>query len=251
MARRYRRPGLYEVINKYQSKTNGSKAFQWLRPVKSDDGSADKHRIDIAPKLTRWPRKPRIAQFNADRLEISVSYPLLIATLLGILLLVLLAFRAGQWHAKSRQSIAPPVRRLPQTAKSGRNSAALSLVDSVAADVTGKRAKNIAQTDQRKVKAVDSAGDHWIVIVQYPVYADLVPVKKHFAKYGIETEIQKREKAYFLVTRDRYQSPKRQGADGFAARQRIVAVGARYKAPAQYESFAPNLFSDAYGERIK
>ena len=78
-------------------------------------------------------------------------------------------------------------------------------------------------------------------------------MQKHFAEYGIETEIFRQNNSYFLVTRNRYDNPSKAGTDGYKARQQIIKVGAEYKgkAPQGYETFAPHFFKDAYGKKIK
>ena len=94
-------------------------------------------------------------------------------------------------------------------------------------------------------------GDHRIVIKQYSTDRDLKPVQEYFAARGIETIIEKRGSSFFLLSKNTYENPQKLGTDGYRARMRIIEVGADYKAPAGYETFAPNLFSDAYGERIR
>ena len=92
-----------------------------------------------------------------------------------------------------------------------------------------------------------------IVLVEYKVKADLLPVQQHFANYGIETEIIKENDNYFLITKSRYENTEKPGTDGYKAKKKIIEVGTKYKgkAPAGYETFAPNFFRDAYGKKIK
>ena len=52
------------------------------------------------------------------------------------------------------------------------------------------------------------------------------------------------------MTVDKYDNPDRPGTDGSVAKQKIIELGTKYKAPTGYESFAPNLFKDAYGMRF-
>jgi len=66
----------------------------------------------------------------------------------------------------------------------------------------------------------------------------------------VPTEIVERGSYYFLLTTTRYFGFGA-GSDRAAALQRIKEIGAKYKAPPGYESFRPNLFRDAYSEKIK
>ncbi len=94
-------------------------------------------------------------------------------------------------------------------------------------------------------------GDHVIVIVQYRTREDLVPVQEFFAKNGIETVIEKRGKYYFLLTKDRFGSPKKPGSEGYVMRERIRSIGENYEAPRGYETFGTKPFHDAYGMKLK
>ena len=78
----------------------------------------------------------------------------------------------------------------------------------------------------------------------------LEPVKSYFAENGIKTEIRKIGDVYYLITIEKYENPQRLGTDGYLARQKIVEIGAEYKAPPGYGSFGPKPFYDAYGMRF-
>jgi hypothetical protein len=95
-----------------------------------------------------------------------------------------------------------------------------------------------------------STGSNRIVIQTYDKRADLELVQYHFAEGGIETEIRNIGGTFYLVTKNKYDNPNREGTDGYAAKQQIIKWGARYKAPQGYETFAPNLFKDAYGMKF-
>jgi hypothetical protein len=98
---------------------------------------------------------------------------------------------------------------------------------------------------------VKPTGSNVIVLVVYDSLPDLAPVQAHFSENGIETEIVTEGGRYFLQTKQRYDNPATAGTNGYRAKQRITEVGAKYKgkAPAGYETFAPNYFSDAYGKK--
>jgi hypothetical protein len=48
-----------------------------------------------------------------------------------------------------------------------------------------------------------------------------------------------------------YENPEMSGTDGFKMKQRIINIGAKYKASKGYETFAPYFFKDAYGKKVR
>jgi hypothetical protein len=78
----------------------------------------------------------------------------------------------------------------------------------------------------------------------------LEPAKQYFADKGIETEIRKSGDAYLLVTKEKYDNPERPGTDGYAAKQKIIELGAQYKAPQGFDQFGTKPFHDAYGMKF-
>ncbi|MHC4741760.1 MAG: hypothetical protein ACYS8Z_07615 [Planctomycetota bacterium] len=203
--------------------------------------------VDDAVMAVQWRRKPRVVQYNNGRVEFSVPYQIGIAAVLGLIVVMLLAFRAGQQSVvvnKVGPSSPPAVlgggRQDPVvTGNQGSNEAV-------------KTVKETAKGDGN-AGAVTSTGGQVIVLVEYHTTRDLGPVRDHFARYGIATEIVPRGGQYFLVTQAKYKAASfSSGGDGYLARQRIVEVGAQYKgkAPQGYESFAPHYFSDAYPKKV-
>ena len=98
-------------------------------------------------------------------------------------------------------------------------------------------------------------GNNRIVIQMYQVRAHLEPVQEYFERMGVATEIPKRNNWYYLVTKNTYDNPERAGTDGYRAKQKIIEIGAGYKAPPGYESFQKSdgakPFSDAFGMRFE
>ena len=184
-------------------------------------------------KVPRWPKRPRIVQFNAGKIEISIPYQVAIALLLGVILLVLIAFRLGQ-KTKSKQGgiTAPDVKK---TTENGEGNS----------EATNLSAEKIAQPTAESPK-----GNNRIVIQTYRLRTHLEPVKQYFALFGIETEIKKIDDWYYLVTKDKYENPEKSGTDGYFAKQKIIELGAKYKAPQGYETFGSKPFHDAYGQRF-
>lgn len=197
-----------------------------------------------APSTTiQWWRKPKAIQMNAGRIEFSLPYQLVIAVALGLVLVILAAYRLGQYsYLNAQQATANPPPKLQQSSRRQ-------------TPPGGQQVTQVSKTTSPDTSAGSpgaTAGKNIIVIVEYKARADLVPVQAHFAENGIETEIVTQGGRYFLITKNRYDSFDKPGIDGYAARQKIIEVGAKYKgkAPQGYESFAPNFFKDAYGKKI-
>jgi len=244
MAHGHKKMALYEAMTKARFKSSYGKKLDRLHPEKSDEterASANAESV-ISGRAAQWWRKPRIVQFNTGRIEFSVSYPLAIALLLVIILLFLAAFRLGQRMSDSVGKIPQDVLEKPVGQPITETSLAVDKPEKTApVAVSGEKTESSAPK-----------GSNVIVLVEYQTQADLVPVQKHFAEFGIETELVNLAGRYFLITKDRFDGfgP---GSDGFRARQKIVEVGALYKdkAPEGYETFAPNFFKDAYGKKVE
>ncbi|MBN2138660.1 MAG: hypothetical protein JW720_12705 [Sedimentisphaerales bacterium] len=221
-------------------------AVAGVETAASDDGDRIEQAVTSTP--VKWRRKPRPVQYNGGRIEFSVPYQLAIAVALGLIVVVLLAFQAGQ------RSVAAGVaeKSIPEP-KAGGNIVNRSRPRPVVPPVDNRTVAEPSTSDGTTVAdAAATAGDNVIVLVQHKTERDLVPVRAHFANNGIATDIVPSGGTYFLVTQDRYKSFGR-GGDGSLALQRIKEVGAAYKgkAPEGYETFAPHYFSDAYGKKIE
>jgi hypothetical protein len=232
---------LYEVIGKSR------KLSQVPPPPQVEKPEVMAPQVPVAagqpePKAAvRWHAKPRVVQFNAGRIEMSVPYPVALVCVLGVVAMVLVAFRLGQKPA----GVLPAESPQTPAADAGRQAQADIRLPERSAPV-------VVTPPPAPVKpAVVSKGDNYIVITQYLTDRDLKPVQEHFARFGIETVIENTGGRYFLVTKELYESPLKSGSDGSVALKRIREVGAQYKALQGYESFRPNLFSDAYGKKVK
>jgi hypothetical protein len=240
MTRYRRKKALYEVISKTKPRPDRGRAAERLRPETAgkDEPATEKSAVSVPGWVSQWRRKPRIVQFNAGRIELSMPYQLAIALLLGIVLLILIAFRVGEYSARSKQELAP---QGPETTRSGEGTTPSPMKKKPDATGTLKQPGVPAKTH----------GDHRIVIQQFHKSRDLEHVQRYFFAHGIETVIERRGSQYFLLTKDTYENPKKAGTNGAAALKKIKQIGTTYKAPQGYESFARRLFSDAYGEKIK
>lgn len=238
MTRNREKKALYEVINKTWHKPRCDKTLEPLHPETSGDEKQSATRFQFHGR-SRWLNRPRIVQFNAGRIEISMPYQLAIALLLGFILLVLVAFRLGQGGRKLTDS--------DITAPAGAQQAA--------PDVRAEVPQRVEPAAEKvpvleKVGIVRPKGDNRIVIQTYQLRADLEPVRTYFARFGIETELMRIGDWYYLVTRDKYENPEKPGTDGYIAKQKIIELGAKYKAPQGYETFGSKPFSDAYGKKF-
>lgn len=237
-----KKKSLYEVIGKTRLKSSYGKTLEQPHPEKTDrDKPTTEPSMAVPERAAQWPRKPRIVQFNAGRIEISMPYQLAIAFLLFIILLVVVVFRLGinQGMADSAVKVqknnpdAPPGRKKP----AGQD------------QTTDTNEKMLVNGE--KTELAESKGNNRIVIQTYRLRTHLEPVQQYFAQFGIETEIIPIDNQWFLVTKAKYEEdPKRPGTDGYVAKQNIIELGAKYKAPQGYEPFGAKSFETAYGMKF-
>jgi hypothetical protein len=258
MARNKRgKMALYEVMSKARGKPGFGRTLDRMRsekvpgegepPIEPEEFSGpEESAADIMPEpVVRWSRKPRLVQFNAGRIEFSMSYQLLIALVLAFVLVVVVAFQAGQYYnpvpRKPADSSGQGIERAPSAPRQ-ENTRPVKRTESATEQTVEDRGPGAA---------AKPTGSHMIVLVEYGRQRDLEPVQQHFAAAGIPTEIILDGGRYFLVTKDRYDNPRTAGTNGYLALQKIKEVGAKYrgKAPQGYETFAPHYFSDAYGKK--
>ncbi len=255
MARKRSKKALYEVMSKARNKPGYGRTLDKMRPKKpvekkdepvtNQKSAAD---VETSKAAAKWWRKPRIIQFNVGRIEFSMPYQLAVALLLCLILLVLAAFRLGQYYYLTDQRATGPAEEMPQINRENLIEREVADTMEPPAQVEDSTLLDIKELEPVKPKAT---GNNVIVLVEFGARADLVPVRDHFTEYGIETEIVMGNGRYFLQTKNRYDNPGTRGTDGYKALQEIIKVGAKYKAPPDYETFAPNFFSDAYGRKVK
>ncbi len=251
MARNRGKKALYEVMSKARAKPGYGRTLEQLhakrtdeknRPVTDREPVADRSRT--VPGL--W-KKPKIVQVVAGRIEFSMPYQIAIAFLLVLILVILAVYRLGQFSGSAdTQSASMTLENEPRIQPQERT-------EQPAREALQPAVEPPGNTDLDTQAVPVSTGDNVIVITQYNRHADLVPVKEHFDKYDVETEILMKNGVYFLRTKNKYENPGRPGTDGYNALQRIIQVGAEYKgkAPEGFETFAPHYFSDAYGMKVE
>jgi hypothetical protein len=242
------RKALYEVLGKAKPKSGYERLKERMhlgKPVGPRELFAPP-KSKTPDDMVKWPKRPKMIQVNAGRLEISLPYQLAIAGFLAIVLIMVVFFRLGQNSAVSGDKPAdkPPVKTPasvpPRPAKPALRSEVTQPVIS---------APVIAETVARAVANALKATNR-IVIQSWPDKSQLEPAVTYFAENGIKTEIRKISGEYYLVTGDRYENPQREGTDGYKVRQKIVELGAKYQAPPGYASFGSEPFHDAYGMKF-
>jgi hypothetical protein len=252
MAKDSRRAVLYEVIKRKYGKVPMGKKLAQPYQAGSLRSSCPEEKTGISS-----PEQPiavvgarpvsRIFVAPPRKRSILVSYP--IALLMGLVLVLAIfgGFRLVQVNNRKINELQTPD-------KNTRESVLDTTVKQRQIAVT-QRSVALKETAPKPIPSTEKppvqAGDHVIVIATYKRGEDIVPVKEYFDKNGIKTEIQERNGYFFLVTADMFQNPKRADSDGYPVLQRIKEIGAKYKAPAGYETFAPNYFQDAYPMKIR
>jgi len=231
--RNAKKKALYEVITRTRSKTDYEQLHPRVEPVEEKEQQASQDATDsVPPGVVRWVRKPRIVQINAGRIEFSVPYQIGIAILLAALLVLLMVFRLGQRAGSGGNNQPTPASHTSSQVK-----------------------EQLAPAKEAEAEQAASQGRNRIVIQMYQVREQLVPVQEYFGRLGVATEIIERNNWYYLVTKNGYDNPDKPGTDGYLARQKIIELGAGYKAPPGYETFrradgaAP--FNDAFGMKFE
>jgi hypothetical protein len=187
--------------------------------------------------VVRWTIKPSVVQLNVGRIEFSIPYQAGIAVVLGVLLAAVVLFRLGQ-RVGSREVAG----NAPATTK--------PVVDKPVSPKPVTQDAPVVKQPTAQDTSAASTGKNRIVIKVYQVRSHLEPVKEYFDKLGVATEIIEKNSWYYLVTKNKYDNPGKAGTDGYLARQKIVELGAGYKAPVGFETFGPKPFSDAFGMRF-
>lgn len=260
MARETKRMALYEAIRKGQAnRLSGKKTVGLRRKTFAPSKFAKKKDHTLPQKYDApgavEPRKERFDWFLNKKLTFSMSYPGVAILVVAQLVLLAGALRIGQiyydkaWLFFAGKPVVQQQKGLdireslfPEAKKPAAESIETPIPKKIEPVITEKPVKI-------EKKTVVPVGNNIIVIQAYFQSKDLEPVKEHFDKNGIETEIL--ENSYFrLVTKQRFHGFG-SGSDGEAGLKKIREIGAKYKAPSGYESFRANLFQDAYGEKVR
>ena len=266
MTRNRGKKALYEVMSKARVRPDRGKIVEHLQPTKPIDNAPAAGRMSTgrltaesagaAKSAAKWWRKPRIVQLNAGRIEFSMPYQIAVVLFLVFIFLILASYRLGQSsHPAGRPQMDRPdtaIRGIRQPEPATQEMDKTKPIERAVSDVSPPSAGPENATAKTEVtEPVKPAGNNVIVLVEFERLADLSPVQAFFSEHGIELEIVPQSGKYFLQTKQLYDNPSKPGTDGYKAIQKIAEVGKEYKAPAGYETFAPNYFSDAYGLKVK
>lgn len=238
MARNRGKKSLYEVMGKNWPKPKYDKSLRKLHPdkVEEEEPKAVKSSLQPPGRAAHWPRKPKMVQFNAGRIEISLPYTIAITLALGIILVVLVIFRLDEIRSLGRNTAGTVLEGLRK---------------SVGAEKENTELDERIPPDTGKNEIVSATGNNRIVIQTYRAKADLEPVQTYFGQCGIETEIIPIDNQWILVTTAKYEEkPEKPGTDGYVALQNIIELGAKYKAPPGHEPFGAKSFETAYGMKF-
>ncbi|MFH1718569.1 MAG: hypothetical protein ABIF19_14540 [Planctomycetota bacterium] len=265
MARIRGKKALYEVMSQVRAKSGQDGSVEPAHPARPVEDEPpvrqEKSTVEVPKAVSQWWKKPRVVQFNAGRFEFSMPYQLAVALLLGFILVVLAAYRLGQFSYVPERQEAAVVDEQTQAAedKGSTDRAMTDIIPRPApvrdeprpVEVLRRESPGPQAAKETKPEPVNPTGTNVIVLVQFDRLADLSPVQAHFAEHGIDTVIVPEGGRYFLQTKNRYDNPDKPGTDGYKVKQRIIEVGKTYKAPPGNEPFATHLFSDAYGKKVK
>jgi hypothetical protein len=272
MARKRGKMALYEVMSKARSRVNPGRAVEPLKPVKKQEQvpivdkpvapAAVEKPVEVEEKpqiATKWRKKPRIIQYNLGRFEFSIPYELAITIGLGLVLLLLITFKCGQYLASGKEKSEPAVRTSGNNQNNNRTGSPTGLArtenTSMAANNSnmGSPVYTPPPTVRETAPAVAApSGKNVIVLAQSKAKAQLEPAMVYFNNKNMPTEIALDGSTYFLQTIERFvDNPSNAGTKGYDVIQKIKELGKSYKAPQGFDSFAPNYFSDAYGKKIE
>jgi len=265
MARIRGKKALYEVMSQVRAKSGQDGSVEPAHPARPVEDEPpvrqDKSTVEVPRVASEWWKKPRVVQFNAGRFEFSMPYQVAVALLLGFILVVLAAYRLGQFsYVPERQEGAVANEETQAAEEESSTDRAMTDIIPRPAPVRDEtrpvevlRGESPGPQAAKEMEAgpVNPTGTNVIVLVEFGRLADLGPVQAHFTEHGIDTVIVPEGGRYFLQTKNLYDNPEKPGTDGYKVKQRIVEVGKTYKAPAGYETFAARLFSDAYGKKVK
>jgi hypothetical protein len=249
MARYRGQKALYEVIGKNRPRNDGG--VESLHPdPKSDVLSARCDETAGIPLEDRW-RRPRAIQFNAGRVELTLSYLVSAVFVLVFFIGLVGAFRLGQWVSGRSSALA-------LTPKTGETvsvaSGSLDIKKNTAIMNEGYHdSRNLSSAaEEDKATPQIQSGRNAIGILTYRDRTQLVPVMEYYLLNGIETEIIRMESGFILVTVERFRdNPTRQGSDGYERLQQIIELGAKYRPPKDYLGFNRESFEGAHGVLIQ
>ncbi|MBN2589650.1 MAG: hypothetical protein JXA96_07300 [Sedimentisphaerales bacterium] len=257
MARKRGKMALYEVMSKARARAEQNRTVEPLQPQRKPEPVKPVpvvEEIDVPePQVAvNWRKKPRIVQYNLGRIEFSMPYQLAITAGLGLILLLLLAYRFGQFSSGNvRQSVTEPAGNSGGNSNSRPGVTGLASPASMTTPAADNTENRVPENTENVAGFGDPDGDNVIVIAEHGNLSQLRPVEKYFNDNEIPTQIYQVGDRYQLWTVAKFKGdPKTSGTTGNIVLQKIIDIGANYEAPQGYESFAAHKFSDAYGRKV-
>ena len=254
MARKRGKMALYEVMSKRAERSRNVEPLQPQKkpePAQSVVPVVEQIEIPEPQETVNWRKKPRMVQYNLGRIEFSIPYQLAITAGLGFVLLLILAFRVGQFSTSGEKQAVSEQSGNTQ-GNAGNDLPGLATSGQTGTPDSGTTETSTPGTSGNVTVLGDPGGKNVIVIAEHSEVSQLRPVERYFNDNGIPTQIYDVGNGkYQLFTVGRFtRDPQTPGTTGYYVLEKIIALGDQYEAPQGYESFAPNKFRDAYGRRI-
>jgi hypothetical protein len=194
---------------------------------------------DAKARLTGSLR-PRAFQVNDSRVEVSVPVVYAILIALAAVIVVLAAFKIGRMPAGGHE---------PQNGSPSRVTIAEKNPVGSSVGAQGNNRIVIAQhTDRVQLEPlIDYFKENGIVTgtVTFGL------LREYLTKKGLSTSAVPKGEGYLLMTVSLYNNPDTPGTDGYAVKQKIIELGAKYRAPEGATKFAPDSFRGAYGLKVQ
>ncbi len=261
MAQKPGRSVLYEVIKQNQTKiTIGQKIKQLCSKGRKKSFYTGRKKAEEVPKQPKkaeisWPRRRRGLSVVLEKIILgrgisSKFSPIRTIMILLFIAVVLVGVKIGQNRTKTENLEGVSGSKEIESIEPG--GVEESLTRETREDlISAQKVEEDKNFEEEEEAIFGPIGNHVIVIMTYGENRDLEPVKEFFAENGIKTVIENRGEYYFLLSKDYYQSPKKENSDGYRALQKIKRIGASYQAPVGYETFGSIPFQDAYGMKIR
>lgn len=256
---------LWEVIDKQRLKESQKKAIAMASGSEPPHIKAEpvkKEPVKLSPKIVKtdnvgiFEKKKSRSKFSFDRIAKKLPFKInpKAAMVIGLAIVAIILFIVNSDNTETveQQTIDKEIVsiiKIDSVKTESKNTASAETAPPPVKTVVSETPKKVSEP----IRVVeDSKKDHIIVITVYQVKRDLEPVMNYFEKNGIATQIVKPSgsRFYYLISKNRYESPQRKGTDGSFAIAKIKSVGADYKSPTGYESFGKVPFQDSYGVNI-
>ena len=251
MSRNVGRKALFEALKKGQDRIAKGHVTRNLRYPEAEKKRQAESRVENIVEtddFASWPPERQPISAVSGRIEFSLTYLAVVAAVTIAILISAALFKVGQISGANAEKAAAAAK--VEFDEDFVKEQVFDEEDKAAAEAAARAKARIEKKNEDQL-LLGPIGDHIIIIAMCTDSRDLEPVKEYFAGYGIETVIDKRGSDYFLVTKGKFQSPKKEGTDGNIAMKRIRQLGALYAAPEGYRGFGAMPFQDAYGDRIR